>query len=204
MAQCTKCGTINPDGSFYCKNCGFELKPESYQPINRPVASAQISEQPSVPQTSQTREEKPAKSYYEELHEKEGRVEEASAVKDITNPDNYKLKWHKWLVNFVFWLWALSNARNAIDSFTLGLALLGIIFAAITGYEIYTRFQLARFKTGAVNKLIACLVINLVITIVFAALNPGDTTNGPQIVISIAWLIGNWRYYSTRKALFVN
>ena len=198
MGQCKKCGAFNADNCYYCQNCGTELKRDEseYQPVNN-IASSPVNRKEESPTSfafvqDDTKSEKTEPETIQNNHQE----------KDITDPSNYSLKWHKWLINVMLWFWALVDAANSVLLMNSGFPLLGFLFAALAVFYIYTRFQLARYKRGAFEKLRICLICNCVI----AGINllSGSSNGSSQLVISIAWLIGNWRYYTNRKQLFIN
>lgn len=99
-----------------------------------------------------------------------------------TNVQDYKLRWHKFLVNFLLWFTALLNFGNGVmilssiyDLYKLRLYVdsrrvllyfivaggISVICFALGVLQIYVRFQLAGFKKNAPKKLILTYGVNI-------------------------------------------
>ena len=182
MAYCPKCGAESTGGSF-CARCGAPLSGEVSSTGSVFVASNEQSQ-------TQTQ----------------------LAVDPAADPSTYKLGWHKFLIYFSLWLSALINIGTAImllqySQYSTYFAVLGLLGLAIGIFAIYVRFQLAKFKKGAPKKLLALYIIDASIGIIALLINLGAgvyDNNSASLVVSIAMVFINWRYYSSREALFIN
>ncbi len=148
------------------------------------------------------------------------------------SPENYKLKWHKFLIYFALWAGALANAGNAVscingtvyedqsqviyETFS-GLRAVdlawGLALLALAAYMIYVRFQLAGYRYDAPRKLSIMYVVNLGASLLYLlALSAvthlslgaimGDVAGA--IIGSVIMLFINQNYYSKRLELFIN
>ena len=154
------------------------------------------------------------------------------AQKDTASPQNYKLKWHKFLIYFSLWAGAIVNTAQAAtlirgevygsESSTIyglygGLKIVdfiwGIVMIGLAAYMIYVRFQLAGFRIGAPGKLTALYTASLagslvyllavsVVTHVSLGSVLGDIA--VSLIGSVAMLFINQNYYNKRLELFVN
>ena len=148
------------------------------------------------------------------------------------SPENYQLKWHKFLIYFSLWAGAIINASQAItliggtaygaNTETLyrmygslkGIDLFwGIALLGLAGYMIYVRFQLAGFRIGAPKKLSILYIANLVCSLAYmlavcavTQLSLRDILSDIAVSLfgSIVMLFVNQNYYSKRLELFVN
>ena len=151
---------------------------------------------------------------------------------NASSPENYKLKWHKFLIYFALWAGAIMNTGNAVLCIkgtqyaeqseqiyalfgglkTVDLAW-GIVLLAIAAYMIYVRFQLAGFRIDAPRKLSILYIVSLVGSVAYLLAVSAVTHQalgsfmsdivGP-IFVSILMLFINQNYYSKRLELFVN
>ncbi|MBR6185404.1 MAG: hypothetical protein IKQ41_04000 [Clostridia bacterium] len=148
-------------------------------------------------------------------------------------PDNYELKWHKFLVYFALWAGGILNIINgarymtgmvygsdakAVYNYFSGLktldVVMGLLCIALGVYAIIVRFQLAGFKTGAPKKLVSLYLISAAINLVYVlaasgvtGLSLSDLMDGSffgNVIGSIAYALINKNYYDKRAALFVN
>lgn len=149
--------------------------------------------------------------------------------------DDYsdKLKWHKFVIYFALWAGAVLNVINGVRMLT-GSAygndtdavynafeslqpidvLYGLLMVALGVYQIYVRFQLAGFRSGAPGKLSAMYLISLALGILYllivsgvTGIKLGDFMNAKLIISfieSIVFLFINKAYYGKRSHLFVN
>lgn len=185
MSYCPKCGA-NSQG-MYCSNCGTRLEAQ---------------EQPK--QAS-------AASYYthQEVSKNQPAPQQQAAQVDVSQ---YKMGYHKFMVNFMMWFWAAVCLVNCVmgpyvDFYGVCCLAYGVLAAAY----VYVRFQLAKFKTNAPKKLlytvIAYAVVVVVSNITISSMTgipmEANQVSGPVIFVG-AWGIGSWRYYSSRSELFVN
>ncbi len=181
MKVCTKCGKVSD--SKFCPDCGSPMqeKATTEQPRNSVQVSSDEKSQGGV--------------YVSEHIGEQGKGE-------------VKLGWHKWLVNFVFWLWAVMDVMNAAGNFMLGGAfiLLGLVYVALAVGDIYIRFQIAGFKQGAIKKFQTFMYITIAVSVIDAIswTAMGGSINATGIAMSLVWLTCNMRYYSSREHLFVN
>ena len=145
------------------------------------------------------------------------------------------LKWHKFLIYVALWLTALSCIIGGARIILLGLTehadnpflqhpaiktlnvVYGVIFIAYAVYNIYVRYQLARFRKDAPKKLlltyvlypvleeaygpIALLVIGAPASVIFNARTVGRII-GAVIGTAILY-IPTKIYYNKRAALFI-
>ena len=148
------------------------------------------------------------------------------------------LKWHKFLIYFALWLGALGSLLAGASLLFMGLSgsktepfyqlpairtlniVYGVIYIAYAVYEIYTRYQLARFMKGAPKKLLIMYIIYPVLQFTYATLilvvtglpislllqNKANFME--NLIISVAGTgilcILHKIYYDKRKVLFVN
>ena len=153
---------------------------------------------------------------------------------DASSPENYQLKWHKFLIYFGLWFIACSRAGTAlmcmqgtVDLYSnqpelvyaqySGLRTVivarGIVLLAVVAYMIYVRFQLSGLRTGAPRKLsilfIANIAINLLYLLAVTVITDMTLTSlmgeiTGTLFINIIMLFVNQNYYSKRLELFVN
>ncbi|MBQ4435465.1 MAG: hypothetical protein II879_05155 [Clostridia bacterium] len=148
------------------------------------------------------------------------------------SPENFKLKWHKFLIWFALWMGALGNAVNAIGLIG-GTAYVdqseeiyaaferlrvidlvwGIVLLGLSAYMIYVRFQLAGFRIDAPKKLSILYVANLVCSLGYLLAVSSVTHLSLRTIMSeitvtligsILMLFINQNYYNKRLELFVN
>ena len=149
------------------------------------------------------------------------------------SPENYKLKWHKFLIYFSLWAGAVMNVYSGIRSISgaqygtdsaqvyayYGGSLkaldtaMGLVLLVLAVYTVYTRFQLAGFKIDAPRKLTVLYTANLVASVLYL-LAASAVTKLPlssfmsdmigTIIGSIAMIFINQNYYNKRMELFVN
>ena len=151
---------------------------------------------------------------------------------DASSPDNYKLKWHKFLIYFALWAGAVVNAGSALRYIngtvyeenseavyalfsglrTVDLAW-GLVLLAMSAYMIYVRFQLAGFRIDAPRKLsilyIASLAASAVYLLALSAVTHQSLGSFMGDIVapmfgSILMLFINQNYYGKRLELFVN
>ena len=145
------------------------------------------------------------------------------------------MKWHKFLIYFWLWLQALAavgSAGQVMSGLIFGsqeigeqvfqayagmkplCTAIGVAYLILAVYVIYTRFQLARLKSGAPGKLLAIFVFSLVLSLAFilgaAAVSGIDATSlmdsqfGGTVAMTIVMMLANKNYYDKRAHLFVN
>lgn len=149
------------------------------------------------------------------------------------SPNDYQLKWHKFLIYFALWAGALLNAATGVRYITGNIyganvsavynrfpglktvdVVMGLLCIALAAYMLVVRFQLAGYKTGAPNKLVSLYLINAGINLVYlfaASASTGlslsdliDATFWTSVIGSAAYALINKNYYDKRAALFVN
>ena len=112
------------------------------------------------------------------------------------SPEQFGMKWHKFLIYFGLWASAFVNTTNGYNLLTgkvygsvekaavmyemypslgTGDKLVGVLYLLLALFAIYTRFELAGFKRDAPKKLLALYVGNLVVGAVYVALLCGTT-----------------------------
>ena len=151
---------------------------------------------------------------------------------NASSPENYKLKWHKFLIYFALWAGAIMNTGNAVlciqgtqyaerseQVYALFPSLRtvdlfwGIVLLAIAAYMIYVRFQLAGFRINAPRKLSTLYIISLAASVLYLlavsavthqALSSFISDIVASIFSSILMLFINQNYYNKRLELFVN
>lgn len=167
----------------YCSNCGTRME--------RTEQSKQAS----------------AASYY--THQEVSKSQPAAAQVDISQ---YKMGYHKFMVNFMMWFWAAICLLNCIAGpFVDFYGVCCLAYGVLAAVYVYVRFQLAKFKTGAPKKLLytviayaaVVLVSNMTLSSMTGIPLEGNEISGPIIFVG-AWGIGSWRYYTSRSELFVN
>lgn len=172
MGYCPKCGSYSQGA--YCSNCGTEMK--NTEQSKKADASPYYT-------NSETASNQPAS-------------QQNLAVQP--DPSQYKMGFHKFMVNFMLWAWAalcLLNCLAALDFSGISCLAYGALAVAF----VYVRFQLARFKTNAPKKFLYTIIAYALMSIIA---DP-STASGAVIFIG-AWGIGSWRYYASRSELFVN
>ena len=146
------------------------------------------------------------------------------------------LKWHKFLIYFALWITALGYLISGASMIFVGLTeyvdnpffqhpavktlnvVYGVIFIAYAVYNVYVRYQLARFRKDAPKKLlltyilypvldlaytpIALLVIGAPASLIFSAKFVGSII-GAVIAMAILCIPTNI-YYNKRAELFIN
>ena len=151
---------------------------------------------------------------------------------------NRPLRWHKFLVYFSLWASAVFTFLRGAGFFALVMfgdtdpqipqppalkaldIAYGVIYIALAVYNIYTRYQLARFKKGAPKHLLILYVIvpvveALYIPLTFIAVDipvsallsdPAKAIGGTIGGVFGIWLVCvlNKIYYDKRKELFIN
>ncbi len=133
------------------------------------------------------------------------------------SPDDYSMKWHKFLIYFALWLSAVLNIVSAFGYFTgsaynasgasasrvystfPGLKgvdiFMGICLLAIGVMALVTRFALAGYKQNGPKMLLILYGINLVVPVLYLIL--ASTTTG----LSIAQLTGTSTWTSLITSL---
>lgn len=168
---------------MYCSNCGTRME-----------------------QTEQPKQASAA-SYY--THQEVNQSQPAAAQVDISQ---YKMGYHKFMVNFMMWFWAAICLLNCIvGPFVDFYGVCCLAYGVLAVVYVYVRFQLAKFKTGAPKKLlytviayaVVLLVSNMTLSSMTGMPMEGSSISGPIIFVG-AWGIGSWRYYTSRSELFVN
>lgn len=129
-----------------------------------------------------------------------------------SDPKNYKLKWHKFLV--FFWLWFI-GLLDCVAGYTWiklmeynsDFGLLGFAMIAVGIFNIIVIFPLARYKKGAPRLLLiamgAVAVLNVIVLIIELSLGTFDGSSIGSVIWQIAALFYTYRYYSSREDLFV-
>lgn len=145
-----------------------------------------------------------------------------SSGSPAVDPGGYKLGWHKFLIYFALWcggvlgiisgvslLLSVSDFMRYSGAYGVLVMLLGAGEVGVGVFVIYVRFQLARFRRGAPQKLLIAygitLGINLISTLITVSI--AGSANGSaagSIAGGIVFLIICWKYYFNRKELFVN
>lgn len=153
---------------------------------------------------------------------------------DAQNPKpEFGMKWHKFLIYFSLWVGAVMNAVSALmmitgehyggnrdvvysvyPSMKTVDVIFGLMLIVVSVYMIYTRFQLAGFRTGAPKKLNWVYALSLTFSLLYLAVAAGviglplgdmmDSDTWATILTSIAMMVVNSVYYGKRSELFVN
>lgn len=228
MPYCTNCGTES-SGKF-CPNCGTPMNMGASASSGFPNASTNERTRSGVahgsPYTSANERSRSGVSYGSPYSSPGG--QSGVHIPAASDPKNYKLGWHKWLIYFVLWFAALVDISNGgiylslvqefsqyvefmpdYTPYVAAFGLLCIASIAMGVYCIYVRFQLAKFKKNAVKKLLILLGVtaafNLVSSILLMNLGASaDDVGAGSFVMSLVMMVINWRYYSSREELFVN
>jgi hypothetical protein len=197
---CTNCGAQLPDDAKFCTCCGTK------------IVSSQSSSQPQAT-VSPAYQTSPTES---------------------TVSGTMPMGWFKFLIYFSLWAGAVLNLYNGIATAT-GLAyasaggdadlvylyygnglkvldiIIGISFIALAGFQIYTRFRLARFRKDGPTWLYAIYIAALVLSIIHNAgftmitgFNAFSTDTISNIIGNIVMLVINYFYFKKRRHLFVN
>ena len=151
----------------------------------------------------------------------------------FAQPEQYPMKWHKFLIYFSLWVGALVTLSAAGQLFSgshyNGLAdavyamygsslktldlLMGIASIFLAVWAIYTRFQLARYKSGAPAKLMLLYALSLIVSLLYmiCACSISGISFSVLLEDNVGTLIGsvlmmfiNKVYYDKRSVLFVN
>ena len=143
------------------------------------------------------------------------------------------MNWHKFLIYFSLWIAAVIRALDGLQLLTgtfygpnneaeqvYGIfsnlknvdMIFGVIMLAVAAFLIYTRFQLARFREGAPNKLTLVYVLQLAVPLGYAfavagivkmsiseIMNPQDLSS---IAVHVVMIFVNRVYYNKRAHLF--
>ena len=143
------------------------------------------------------------------------------------------MKWHKFLIYFSLWAGAVICALNGLQLLTGTVygpnneseavyvhfpalksvdMVFGVIMIAIAVFLIYTRFQLARFREGAPNKLTIAYLLQLAAFLGYGIVISGivhmsfsdviNSQTSASIVSSIVMIVVNRVYYNKRAHLF--
>ena len=151
----------------------------------------------------------------------------------FAKPEQYPMKWHKFLIYFSLWVSALVTLSAAGQFFSgshyNGLAdavyakygsslktldlLMGMASIFLAVWAIYTRFQLAGYKSVAPAKLMLLYAISLIVSVLYMifACSISGLSFSALLEDSVGTLIGNGLmmfinkvYYDKRSVLFVN
>jgi len=151
----------------------------------------------------------------------------------FAKPEQYPMKWHKFLIYFSLWVSALVTLSAAGQFFSgshyNGLAdavyakygsslktldlLMGMASIFLAVWAIYTRFQLAGYKSGAPAKLMLLYALSLIVSVLYMifACSISGLSFSALLEDSAGTLIGNGLmmfinkvYYDKRSVLFVN
>lgn len=219
MPICPKCGTSA--NSNFCPNCGTPMGAPAPREVSRNAAQSGTYSQPPQYQAP------PA--YRQEVSQKNpypAQQNPQQAAYDPSNPKNYKLKWHKFLV--FFWLWfnglicivlgarAFSMLSN-LQTYGIDMPLLNtaVIFEGLGGialgiFSFVVLVPLARYKKGAPKLLLillTCFIVYNGIDLIFGLVLQSDSDTVYRIFMNVvqnfAVLLGSHRYYSSREDLFV-
>lgn len=141
-----------------------------------------------------------------------------------------KMKWFKFVIWVQLFLAALSSLYTAFSLFTssayLGSAdtiysyypglkasdmIFGVIYIALIVFAIYTRQQLAHYKTNAPKLYLVFLVVVAVVSLLYAAVTSVMTGYNMftlnvivSLVSSVVMIVLNNIYFNKRKELFNN
>ena len=206
---CTNCGAYIQDGAKFCQNCGEKLAPGPEAEQN----------QQSSQQNTETTFSKPDYSDYVEKNNSEMR------------PECSQLAWHKFLIYFILIIEAifdLITAYNFISGAGFGVdknyitanfpdvvtvvKVNGYLYLALGLYTISTRNSLAKFKSGAPDKLTLMYVFsaflaflgNLLISPAFGSESVSFGIIITPVLHALFWILVNKSYYKKRQALFKN
>lgn len=211
--RCPRCGTESD--SKFCPNCGSAMS-----------GGASYSAQAQRPRCPRCGAESSGKFCHKCGAALSGGTGYSGGTRGSStpavDPSGYKLGWHKFLIYFALWcggvlgiisgvslLLSVSDFMRYSGAYGVLVMLLGAGEVGLGVFVIYVRFQLARFRRGAPQKLLIAygitLGINLIstlITVSIAGSADGSAVGG--IAGGIVFLIICWKYYSNRKELFVN
>ncbi len=216
---CPKCGTESD--SNFCPACGAPMNAAAGRgPASAPYpGGAQPGSRPGAPYGQ------PGTPYGQSAPYGQYAAPPYSSAAPESDPSNYKLGWHKFLIYFALWASGIMSIINGIsiirsgasfmqysqlESFGPAFMLIGAAAFAVGVFVIYVRFQLAGFRRGAPKKLLIAygvtLVINLASMLVVASMDYGSdaASSAGSIAGSVVFLIICWKYYANRAALFVN
>lgn len=142
----------------------------------------------------------------------------------------HTMLWHKFLIYFVLWFGAVVNLANGIAYFYAAKSMstmlinpviniqhmqildvvMGVVVILLAAFAIYTRFQLAAFKTKAPKLLIAFYalggVINFGRSVALSFITEGVTFSDQVVSLAVAAImcVINYVYFKNRADLFVN
>ena len=149
------------------------------------------------------------------------------------NPNDYPMKWHKFLIYFSLWFGALANVVSGLRYITGTVygadservysvfpsmksidLVMGVILICMAVFALITRFALAGFKAKGPGYLQAYYLLSPVIGIGYILLTSsvthlpfsqlGGTDLWASAAIGIAFFIANKTYYNKRRMLFCN
>ena len=148
-----------------------------------------------------------------------------NSPQNASSPENYKLKWHKFLIYFALFASMVlcingtqyQERSEQVYSLFPGLRTVdlvwGIVLLAICAYMIYVRFQLAGFRINAPRKLSTLYIVSLACTAVYLLAFSAVTHQSlgsfmgdiaASAFSSILMLFINQNYYNKRLELFIN
>ena len=144
-----------------------------------------------------------------------------TSTEQVQLPD-ISMKWHKFLINFLIWVWVVFDIYNANQDYQ-AIKMLGenlnqlkagvllpvqtVLFVVSAIYTIKVRFDLAKFKKKAPGELQIMFILTMVInaiTIILYSLNeiPMDSSLATNFVMNISGLLFYRRYYNLRDQYF--
>ena len=144
-----------------------------------------------------------------------------TSTEQVQLPD-ISMKWHKFLINFLIWVWVVFDIYNASQDYQ-AIKMLGenlnqlkagvllpvqtVLFVISAIYTIKVRFDLAKFKKKAPGELQIMFILTMVInaiTIILYSLNeiPMDSSLATNFVMNISGLLFYRRYYNLRDQYF--
>lgn len=211
---CTRCGAAmngnraNTPGSDFVLDSRVNHSNNEFTSRNKEISRSGINSQPS-------------RRYSREVSR--------SSTFINADPRSYKLGFHKFLVYFWLWVIALADISDvggylelfnipgaSFDVVTAAIfVIMGVISLGMAVFIIYARFQIARFKRGAIKKLLTAYTLEICSSLVsyivtYCIISPSKELILAAffaaifvIVIQLLILIAIWRYYSSREELFV-
>lgn len=215
MKFCGNCGAQANDDQMFCSYCGASFA-ENAQAIQQPVAQPVIPDptavqpiaQSVIPDPTAAQPANPAQRSMKWFKFLINFALVAGAVLNILYGINY-------ITGGVYF--AQSNGTVSADrvySVYAGMktvdVVYGLLLLALAAFSIYTRFRLSKFRKNGPMCLCMVYAIGAATTLIYAvsvlAVTGVDSMsqNIVSILVSVAFALGNYKYFYQRKDLFIN
>ena len=201
---CRFCGTQIPDSVKFCPNCGANLAPAA--PAETPASNGYtFTPAPAAP--------------------------EQNAMPSCTYTAPVRgMKWFKFIIYFQLWVGMLANLVDAGKFFTGGFyegnaelayayypalkpldIVMGIFCLTLAVYAVVVQRSLAKFRAEGPKMYYILLGASIAVTLLYLLVGSiilGESVfsldTGVNLIVSVAMILINIRYFNNRKHLFVN